>query len=304
MADTATNRAQPARPAVFTLHVIGPAPVGGMEGVVRSLAAAQLQRGLRVEVAAVLDVPDSAHPFLAALEESGVPVHVVVAGSRGYLRELRSVERLCRELRPTVLHTHGRRSDVIGGCAGRGAGLPTVATVHGAIGGSFRNRLYMRIQHRALKRADAVVAVSAVIARKLVSSGVDRSRVHLVQNAWIPSAKPLSRAEARSRLDLPPGATVLGWVGRLSPEKGAAVFLEAFARLCIRIPAGICSAARNRGAGSLARRSAQCRAAVQSIRCVRAQLAHRGDPHGSVRGHGLAHSDGGDQGRRRAGCGV
>ncbi|MEO8138310.1 MAG: glycosyltransferase, partial [Gemmatimonadota bacterium] len=56
-------------------------------------------------------------------------------------------------------------------------------------------------------------------------------RVALIPNAWAPLLPPLTRAEARVALGLPADAPVLGWVGRLSPEKGADLFLAALARL-------------------------------------------------------------------------
>jgi glycosyltransferase involved in cell wall biosynthesis len=116
---------------------------------------------------------------------------------------------------------------VLGGAAARRAGFPTVATVHGAIGGSLKNRLYMWVQHRALRRSGAVVAVSAVIAEKLTASGVPASRVYMVRNAWSPTSASTSRDEARAELGVKTDGPVLGWVGRLSPEKAVDVFLDA-----------------------------------------------------------------------------
>lgn len=213
------------------LHVVGPAAVGGLERVVQSLAIAQSRAGHHVVVAAVLEQPDDDHPFIGPITGAGVEVRTVVASGRAYRRESRGVARLCEELRPDVVHTHGRRVDVLGGTAARRAGFPTVATVHGAIGGSLKNRLYMRVQHRALRRSGAVVAVSVVIAEKLRASGVPASRIYMVRNAWSPTSAPTSRDEARAELGVRTDGAVLGWVGRLSPEKAVDVFLNALPAL-------------------------------------------------------------------------
>ena len=213
------------------LHVVGPAAVGGLERVVQSLAIAQQEAGHGVTVAAILDEPTDDHPFLAPLERAGVGVRTVVVPGRAYRRENRGVARLCAEFKPDVVHTHGRRVDVVSGAAARRAGYPTVATVHGAIGGSLKNRLYMWVQHRALRSRDAVVAVSAVIAEKLRTAGVPASRVHVIRNAWSPTAAPLSREEARRELGLDNDGAILGWVGRLSPEKAVDVFHDALPAL-------------------------------------------------------------------------
>jgi glycosyltransferase involved in cell wall biosynthesis len=50
--------------------------------------------------------------------------------------------------------------------------------------------------------------------------------VHLVPNALAPRAAVLDRANARAELGLAPEATVIGWVGRLSAEKGPDVLLH------------------------------------------------------------------------------
>jgi glycosyltransferase involved in cell wall biosynthesis len=42
----------------------------------------------------------------------------------------------------------------------------------------------------------------------------------MVRNGWLPGAPHFGRAEARSRLGLPPDAFTVGWVGRVGSEKG------------------------------------------------------------------------------------
>src|SRR2546429_548043 len=79
---------------------------------------------------------------------------------------------------------------VVDAGAARRLGIPVVTTVHGYTGGSWRNRLYERLQRRAFRRFDAVVAVSQRLADSLTHDGVPRDRVHLIRNAWA-GAEPL-----------------------------------------------------------------------------------------------------------------
>jgi len=81
-----------------------------------------------------------------------------------------------------------------------------------------------------LTKFDAVVAVSPGIRERLLEAGVDAGRVRLIPNAATPVVGAASREEARNLLSLP-DKPLIGWVGRLSPEKGPDVALEAFARL-------------------------------------------------------------------------
>jgi glycosyltransferase involved in cell wall biosynthesis len=102
--------------------------------------------------------------------------------------------------------------------------------VHGFTGGGLRNALNERVQLLALRRADAVIAVSAPLAERLAKDGVRSDRLHLIPNAFTPLFDVLPRAAAREKLGLRPDALVAGWVGRLSKEKGADVMLDALAQ--------------------------------------------------------------------------
>lgn len=213
------------------LHVIAPGPAGGAEGIVRALAVGHRRGGCPAAVAAVLSMGEADPPLLAELAEGGVPVFPIRVAPRAYRAERRTLAALVRRLRPRVLHTHGYRADVIDQPVARAFGVPVVSTVHGFTGGGWRNGLYERLQLRALRSCEAVVAVSAPLQRRLVDAGVPPQRVHLVPNAPPPGAPLLDRGTARRRLDVPRGAYHLGWVGRLSREKGPDLFLEAVAAL-------------------------------------------------------------------------
>ncbi len=220
------------RPPLHVLHLLSPAEFGGLESVVQGLAVAQQAAGYRVTVGLTVEAGTSGdHPFASPLHDAGIAVHTVKASRRGYLRECLAIEHLCSRLKPDVVHTHGRRTDVVGGAAARRAGLSTIATVHGAIGGDLKSRLYLRLQHLALRRHDAVVAVSRVIADKLHDSGVSPSKITVIRNAWVSTVGPMGRAAAREALQLQVDDRVLGWVGRLSSEKGPNVFVEALEAL-------------------------------------------------------------------------
>jgi glycosyltransferase involved in cell wall biosynthesis len=91
--------------------------------------------------------------------------------------------------------------------------------------------MYERVQVRAFRRFDAVVPVSRPLVDRLARAGVPHARMHLIPNAFMPSAVALPRAEARRQLGLDPQAFTVGWVGRLSHEKGADVLLDALALL-------------------------------------------------------------------------
>jgi len=218
--------------SVNVLHVVAPAPVGGLERVVLSLASGLHARGHRVALAAVVTPGASEPPLLAALRARGVEVRAVAIGGRHYLEERRAVRDLCRALRPDVVHTHGYRPDVVDAPVARGLGVPVVTTVHGFTGGGWKGRLYERLQLRAFRRFDAVVVVSSPLAERVARAGTPPARIHLVRNAWPAGSGDTpapTRAEARRALGLPAEGVLAGWVGRFTREKGPDVFVRAVA---------------------------------------------------------------------------
>ena len=219
-------RAPEALARANVLHLIAPGEVGGAESVVRSLASRQRALGARVTVAAVVPSARAASGFVDALERSRVEATRVVVGGRDYRREQKIIASICEELRPDILHSHGYRTDVIDALYLRRK-MPIVTTVHGFTGGDLRNRLYQWVQCRAYRRFDAVVAVSQPLVRQLEGQ-IDSRCLHLLPNAYSRDEEVLSRATARATLGLSNDDFVVGWVGRLSPEKGPDVLVEAF----------------------------------------------------------------------------
>ncbi len=213
------------------MHVLAPAHAGGLERVVHALAIGHRQAGHDVSALAVVEAWNDDHPFAGPLRREQIAVQPLVLPGRAYMREWREVGRILRRERPDVVHTHGYRTDVIAGAVARRAGIATVSTSHGFTRGSLRNRFYEHMDRRALRQFDAIAAVSRPIADELEGAGVDRQRIHVVPNAWSRLTPPVARAEAREALGLDANRVVLGWVGRMSHEKGLDIFIDALAQL-------------------------------------------------------------------------
>jgi len=194
------------------------------------MAAHQRARG--VHIAAVLSPADAArsHPFISRLESLGIPFTAVVVGSRSYLREYRTLKDLYRTLRPKLVHTHGYHADIVAGAAARALRFPRVSTVHGFLGVPLRNHVYEALQLLTLPKAQAVIAVSRPLAERVARSGVARGKIHCIPNGFVPPRDLRTRDAAREKLGLNARALTVGWVGRLSHEKGPDVMLESLAR--------------------------------------------------------------------------
>lgn len=211
------------------LHVIDLGEIGGLLRVVQALATGHRARGHAVCVAPIMHEDRSGHPLLEQIREAGVIVQPVIVPPRGYAAERRRIAELCRRFRPHVVHTHGYRPDLVDAGVARALRIPVVTTVHGFTGGGLRNRFYEWLQRRTLGRFDAVVAVSRAMAGQLAREGAPAARIVTLPNAWLPATPPLDRTAARRELALADHGFHIGWVGRLSHEKGADVLLDAIA---------------------------------------------------------------------------
>ncbi len=211
------------------VHVVSPGAIGGLETVVYALARGHAEVGHHVTVVSVADDEASCR-FLDRFAGSDVQTMSLGAGGRVYLGERIAACSAFARIRPDVVHTHGLRPDVIDAGAARSIGIATATTVHGYTDSTLRNQVYGFVQRMCLRSFDAVVAVSTPLARVLASY-VEPSRLHVIPNGFMPSASPADRLIARSRLGVHDGRLLIGWVGRLSPEKGPDVALRALARL-------------------------------------------------------------------------
>ncbi len=213
------------------MHVCAPAHVGGLERVVQGLAIGQREAGHDVRVLAIIEEGTDLSAFAEPLEEADVRLDAARIGARSYLAERRIVREALTDQGAQVLHSHGYRPDLLHAGAARRRGVATVSTLHGSSRMGGASHVFEWLQERALRRFDAVVAVSKPLENALAEVGVPTSVIHMIPNAWTPPSRPVAREAARERLGAEAEAPLIAFVGRLIPIKGCDVFVEALARL-------------------------------------------------------------------------
>ena len=217
------------------VHVAESAGWAGGERYLLALAT-ELDRK-RFELAVVVPGPGPLVDRLHALdvETARVPLDARLVSPAAFLGLVRALERL----RPTIVQSHGARSNVYTRLAARYAGVPIVlSTVHNSLFDydvpGWRRTLYVLAERLTSPLADRIVAVSAAIARDLVERyGIAAARTVVVRNgidAWAfrPAREP---AAVRADLGVAGGRRVVVMAGRMTPQKGWDVLLEAAARL-------------------------------------------------------------------------
>ncbi|HHJ13731.1 MAG TPA: glycosyltransferase family 1 protein [Gammaproteobacteria bacterium] len=141
-----------------------------------------------------------------------------------------------------IIHSHEYKSDILAVLAARRCGVPIVTTAHGWITNSFKSRVYIWAGKQSFRFFDRVIAVSPRIREEILRFGVHPGRVELIYNAIVMDNYRPAEHEAgflRQRFEIPPDATLIGDIGRLSPEKGQIEFLRAARELLRERPQGL-----------------------------------------------------------------
>jgi glycosyltransferase involved in cell wall biosynthesis len=152
---------------------------------------------------------------------------------------LRSLSDLLRRRTFDVVHTHTAKAGALGRIAARRAGVPRVVhTYHGFPFHEFQSRLrrasYIAVERRLGRITDVALCVGTGVAVEAIRRGlVPPERIRTIGVA-VPDGPPLAlgaRDRARRALGVPPQATVVGAVGRLTYQKAPEDFLTAMHEL-------------------------------------------------------------------------
>src|SRR5438105_4410695 len=172
--------------------------------------------------------------FLGAARDHGFPA-AALANDTPHLRAAaRELTALLRDVSADLLLCHGYKPNILGRVAARRVGIPVVAVSRGWTGESLKVRAYEAADRLNLRFVDRVVAVSDGQAARVRAAGVPADRVVVIRNAARWEAVAESDPAFRGKLAalFPGDASVSHFVlaaGRLSPEKGFAVMVEAAA---------------------------------------------------------------------------
>ena len=212
---------QAAPPGVRVLEILGNAIVGGMETYATRLVE-WLSRA-RFEVSAVC-------PFESVvtrrLREAGAEVYVAPMAEEMPWSTIQLAATLVRSGGIDVLHAHLPNAHLLAALAGRLTGKPVLTTIHG------RQLSPLDIElHRLAGSHVSVVCRDTWF--QALAVGVAPQHLSLIENgvdtAWFaPRAEEAEPSRVlRDRWNIASDTPLVGFVGRLSPEKGPDVFLRA-----------------------------------------------------------------------------
>ena len=172
--------------------------------------------------------------FAEHLREAGVEHHVVEDGGPVDWRMALGVQSVLRRWRPSIVQTHGYKATAVAYLL-RQLRLPWpwIGFFHGFTTEDRKARFYQWVEQRLLGAAERIVVMSHAQARALRHCS---RRVRIIYNAVL-APPPAGDPSERDRLAALAGSLrrpIVRVLGRLSPEKGVDLFLDACAVLARR----------------------------------------------------------------------
>ncbi len=212
---------------IHVLEILGNAIVGGMETYVERLV-----ENLPPERFAVTALCPFESPFTERLRARDIEVLVTPMPDDPPWSSIQMTCAMIKAGAIDLLHAHLPNAHVLAGIAGRLTGKPVLATLHGHRIGV----LDLEVHRNAGTHLSVVCRQSYFHALGL---GVSAGQLSCNPNGVDTEAfKPRPRSEdgIRAALRIPASARVVGFLGRLSPEKGPEVFLRAALLARTRLP--------------------------------------------------------------------
>jgi glycosyltransferase involved in cell wall biosynthesis len=213
--DAAITVAGPARTHI--LQIVGNAIVGGMENYVVRLVERLPRDRFGVSVLA---------PFESRctdqLREAGAEVFITQVTDEPSWQSIQLATSLVQSRSVDVLQAHLPNAHVLAGLAGRLTNRPVLATIHGRA----VSTLDIEVQKLAGSHLAVVCRQSYFHA---LGVGIDPRHVHFVPNGVDSERfRPLRVRDGalRTRFGIAPETPLIGFIGRLSPEKGPDLFLR------------------------------------------------------------------------------
>ena len=195
----------------------------GIENMMITLAQGLRLAGCRCIVAAFRDSRSPHVEVVKAALDAGLEVEIIPCAGRFDWNVVRHLRNLIAKYRLDVMHPHGYKADFYAFAAAWRNHVALLATSHNWPSKRAHMRFYASLDRLVLRHFDRVVVVSDAVAKKLQRSGMSAQKLFTIYNgvdlAKFEKAVPSFHLQDRG--------PIIGFVGRLVPDKGGAILLQA-----------------------------------------------------------------------------
>jgi len=222
------------------LHTIDSLGIYGAETVLLNLATEQQHRGERPVLLSIGSPTAGEKAIEVEAHRRGMECIPLRMRDGLNLAGGAQIARIAQAHGADLIHSHGYKSNILLALLPRGARrIPVMTTLHGWTAKSAWSKLgvYRLLDQRLLSRLDAVVVVNEHMLRLPALARLERPAQAIANGVTLHEVAPahehdeLTKKIAALRARHP---TLLGVVGRLSPEKNVAGLIEALQQLASR----------------------------------------------------------------------
>ncbi|MDB5397574.1 MAG: glycosyltransferase family 1 protein [Rhodospirillales bacterium] len=207
---------------VHVLELIGNAIIGGMESTVFNLI--QALPASEFEVTCICPYES---PFTARLRALGCKVFITHIRDDPTWSSIELVSTIVQHHAIDIIHAHLLNAHTLAAIGGRMTGIPVLATIHSMA------LLAQEISVARVAGSHLITVCQQAFAQAL-ATGIAPQNISIIPNGVdVERFRPVAEPRAlRADLGLSAAMALVGFVGRLAPEKGPDKFVLAADRVC------------------------------------------------------------------------
>jgi glycosyltransferase involved in cell wall biosynthesis len=216
---------------VRVLHFRREVPTGGgPETLLIGVGRCRDRENFVTEMAVFGPCENHTSPFIDAVRETGVTVHIIPVRGKFDFSAVRRLASILDERSIDILHTHDHRTNLVGYLAIRRRPTRIVCTLHQPLRRHWWIRHFEILDDHLVRRFDRILPVAEAIRQEVIakkSSLADRTMTVLNGVDLSHYDRVIDRNLVRKELNIPDDHVLCATIGRLSDDKGIPDLLTA-----------------------------------------------------------------------------
>jgi glycosyltransferase involved in cell wall biosynthesis len=207
---------------------------GGPDKTILLSAERHDRSRVEVVVAYIRDVRDHEFSIGNKARANGLMYYEIEERGKFDLRVLTALRKIVLRHDINLIHGHDHKTDLFAYLLRRWLWrkrLTLLSTAHAWVMLGLKGEIYRRLDLALMRRFDHLIAVSGATKKEMVNMGVPADLITVIHNAIETHAWSTVKVTntLRAELGIGPSAPVIGYVGRIMPEKDLETWLRAAA---------------------------------------------------------------------------